>query len=230
MTHDSGLIRIRSMAPRRSILKGLAAGSALAATGIPFRSAAAATEVTMICWQGYDDGLRADSYLANNDITVNATYIGSNDEILAKIQGGGMGTIDIVTPYMGYVPLMVAAGMLEPIDVSKIPNFAKILPVFQNDPNINVDGQLYAVPFTWGSAPMLYDPAALDFEPKGWGDLMRPEVEGKIGISDDPLGNITLAAIMATDAEVATEITHAQLEQAIDYLVEDQGAFQGGDH
>ncbi len=220
MTHDSGLIRIRSMAPRRSVLKGIAAGSTLAATGIPFRSAAAATEVTMICWQGYDDGLRADSYLADNDIAVNATYIGSNDEILAKIQGGGMGTIDIVTPYMGYVPLMVAAGMLEPIDVSKIPNFEKILPVFQNDPNINVAGQLYAVPFTWGSAPMLYDPAALDFEPKGWGDLMRPEVEGKIGISDDPLGNITLAAIMATDAEVATEITHAQLDQAIEYLIE----------
>jgi spermidine/putrescine transport system substrate-binding protein len=33
------------------------------------------------------------------------------------------------------------------------------MPLFRNDPNINVDGVLYGVPFTWGSGPMMYDPA-----------------------------------------------------------------------
>jgi spermidine/putrescine transport system substrate-binding protein len=33
------------------------------------------------------------------------------------------------------------------------------MPLFRNDPNINVDGVLYGVPFTWGSGPMMYHPA-----------------------------------------------------------------------
>jgi spermidine/putrescine transport system substrate-binding protein len=36
---------------------------------------------------------------------------------------------------------------------------------------------------------------------------------------DDPIGNIMLAAILATDAEVATLLTPAQLKEAVDYLI-----------
>ena len=62
---------------------------------------------------------------------------------------------------MGYMPLLAKLDLIQPIDVSRVPNLEKVLPIFRNDPNINVDGKLYAVPFTWGGGPMVYDPAVI---------------------------------------------------------------------
>ncbi|MCP4380906.1 MAG: extracellular solute-binding protein [Hyphomicrobiales bacterium] len=217
---ESGLFIMRSFASRRDVLKGAAIGTAGLALSGSLSKALAATDINMVVWQGYDDAFTAGTFLEDNDLNLNATYIGSNDEILTKISAGGRGSIDIVTPYMGYVPLMVAADMLEPIDEANVPNIKNVLPVFRNDPNIAIDGTLYAVPFTWGAAPMLYDPAFFgDNIPTSWHDLEKPELEDKFGFSDDPIGNITIAAIVATDAAVATELTPEQLTQAVDYLI-----------
>lgn len=218
--NESGLFITRSFVSRREMMKGIAAGSAGLALSGTLAQAQSTTSINMVCWQGYDDAFRAGSFMADNGLEINPTYIGSNDEILTKITAGGRGSIDIVTPYMGYVPLMVAADMLESIDEASVPNLANVLPVFRNDPNIVVNGKLYAAPFTWGAAPMLYDPAHFgDKIPTSWRDLETPELEGKFGFSDDPIGNITIAAIIATDAAVATELTEAQLKDAIDYLI-----------
>ncbi len=53
---------------------------------------------------------------------------------------------------MGYIPLLVKLDLIQPIDVSRVPNLEKVMPIFRNDPNINVDGKLYGVPFTWAAA------------------------------------------------------------------------------
>jgi spermidine/putrescine-binding protein len=217
---ESGLFVTRSFVSRRDLMKNAALASAGLALSGPIGRAMAAISINMVCWQGYDDAFKAGSFMADNGYEINPTYIGSNDEILTKISAGGRGSIDIVTPYMGYVPLMVAADMLESIDETSVPNLKNVLPVFRNDPNIVVDGKLYAAPFTWGAAPMLYDPEHFGAnKPTSWRDLEKPELEGKFGFSDDPIGNITIAAIVATDAAVATELTEAQLKQAIDYLI-----------
>ncbi len=55
-----------------------------------------------------------------------------------------------------------------------MPNLGRLVPMFREDRNINVDGQLYAVPFTWGSGPMMYDPAAHPTPPASWRDLLKP--------------------------------------------------------
>ena len=129
--YKSGLKRIRNFGlSRRNFNKGalgVAALSGLATAGIP-GIANAATDVTFLGWEGYDSGLFVDSYLADNDINLNTTYIGNNDEIVSKLVSGGVGTIDIVTPYMGYIPMMVAADILQPIDESKVPNLSKVHP------------------------------------------------------------------------------------------------------
>lgn len=219
---QSGLIKIRSMMRmnRRQFGLGAAAMGGLAATGLQSRQAMAATDVTFLGWQGYDEGLFVDDFMAENDINLNTTYIGNNDEIVTKLASGGLGSIDIVTPYMGYIPLLAESGLIQPIDESKVPHLASVMPLFRNDPNISLDGVLYGVPFTWGSAPMLYNPAVTGGAPTSWMDLFKPEYEGKVGMMDDPLGNLMLAAIIATDAESASRLTHDQLKAAVDFLIE----------
>jgi spermidine/putrescine transport system substrate-binding protein len=162
--------------------------------------------------------LRVGDFLAKNDIEVNFTPIGNNDEIISRI-AAGPGQIDIVTPYMGYIPMMVAAELLEPIDESLVPNLAKVPEVFRNDSNVIVNGTRYSVPFTWGSAPLAYDPAVIPNAPESWMDVLKDEYKGKVGMMDDPIGNQMLAAILATDAAVPTQLNKEQLDQATEFLI-----------
>jgi spermidine/putrescine-binding protein len=217
---SSGLIRVRSFGPmtRRRFMQGTAALGGMAAAGMLPRGARAATTIAFLGWQGYDDGLNTEDFLKKNDVTLSTTYIGNNDEIVSKLSAGGVGQIDIVTPYMGYIPLLAAAGLIDPIDESLVPNLKNCEPLFRDDPNVIVNGTRYSVPFTWGSAPMMYDPAATGKPPEAWADLWEPEFKGKVGMMDDPVGNMMLAALLATDAKVPTMLTKAQLKQAEDYL------------
>jgi spermidine/putrescine transport system substrate-binding protein len=218
---ESGLIRVRSMMrmSRRDFGRGMTALAAVSAAGLAGRAASAASTVSMFGWQDYDAGLRVGDFLQKNDIAVNFTPIGNNDEIVSRLAAGGAGQIDIVTPYMGYIPFMVAADLLEPIDESLVPNLANVPEVFRNDSNVIVNGTRYSVPFTWGSGPMAYDPAAISKAPESWMDILKDEYKGKVGMMDDPIGNQMLAAILATDAKVPTLLTPDQLEQATQFLI-----------
>ena len=220
---NSGLMKVRTMAPvtRRGFNLGALAAASAAALGSGFgaSSARAASEVVFLGWQGYDEALFVGGFMEEQGIELATTYIGNNDEIVTKLRAGGIGTVDIVTPYMGYVPLLAGTGLVAPIDTSMVPNLADVMPLFKDDENLNLDGQLYGVPFTWGSAPMMYNPAAVPEAPGSWNDLFNAEYEGKVGMMDDPLGNIMLAARIVTDAESATMLTHDQLRASVDYMI-----------
>jgi len=209
------LSMLQSLSRRTALKTGLAA----AAAGLFPVRAFAATAVTFLGWQGYDDPVAFDDFLKSKDLTLNTTYIGNNDEIITKLRSGGIGQIDIVTPYMGYIPLLAKLDVIQPIDTARVPNLDKMMPLFRNDKNVNVDGKLYGVPFTWGSAPMMYDPAVVPEAPKSWMDLLKPEYTGKVGMMDDPLGNMMLAALLATDAKVPTQLTPEELDKTIDLLI-----------
>src|SRR5215510_12995593 len=218
---NNGLIRTRSFGAmtRRDLMKGAAAMGTLEATGLGSRSASAATNVSMFGWQDYDAGLRVGDFLSKNDIDVTFTGIGNNDEIISRLAAGGAGQIDIVTPYMGYIPFLAASELIEPVDESLVPNLKNVPEVFRNDSNVIVNGTRYSVPFTWGSAPMAYDPAVIPTAPESWKDILKPEYKGKVGMADDPIGNQMLAAILATDAQVPTMLTQDQLNQATEFLI-----------
>ena len=97
---------------RRSALKTGFAAAAAAAGLISVRAFAAST-VNFLGWQGYDDPVTFDDFAKNKGITLNATYIGNNDEIITKLRSGGLGQIDIVTPYMGYIPLLAKLDLIQ---------------------------------------------------------------------------------------------------------------------
>jgi spermidine/putrescine transport system substrate-binding protein len=215
------LIRVRSYRTysRREFGIAMSALGGIAASGLAGRAASAEVEVTFLGWQGYDAPLLVDDWVTKNGVKLATTYIGNNDEIVTKLTSGGIGQIDLVTPYMGYIPLLAKTGLIEPVDTSLVPNLDKVLPLFRNDSNLNVDGVLYGVPFTWGSAPMMYDPATYPTPPSSWKDLLKPEFTGKVGMMDDPLVNLMLAAVVGTDAEFATLLTADQLKAAVDFLI-----------
>lgn len=221
-TKLSGLFALaeQSSLSRRSLLTGIAALGGAAALGLPSRPAYAATTMTWMGWQGYETPITAGTFLKDNDIDFQPTFIASNEEIISKLQAGGVGKTDIITMYFGYLPLMADGGLLEPIDPSKIAQFGDLIPQFTGNDAIRKDGQLYGVPWNWGSLPLMYDPAAVPTAPESWMDLMKPEFTKKVAMVDDPLGNLLIWGTVVTGKPMGTLLTRDEMKKVIDTLIE----------
>ncbi len=208
-----------SFLTRRSVLaSGLALGG-LAAMGWP-RPAHAATTMTWMGWQGYETPIKAGSFLKDNDIDFQPTFISSNEEIITKLQAGGTGRTDLVTMYFGYLPLMAEGGLLEPIEAEKIPLFGDLIPQFTGNEAIRHGGKLYGVPWNWGSLPLMYDPEQVPEAPGSWLDIMKPEFKGKVAMVDDPLGNLLIWGTVVTGKPMGTLLTREELKKVIDQLID----------
>ena len=203
---------------RRGFAIGVGGGAVAVACLRPV-AARAATKVGWVGWQGYDEPLKAGSFLADRQIELATTYITSNEEILTRLQAGGKGETDLVTIYYGHVPLMIAADLAEPIDEALVPGIGEVFPEFLNVDVLRHDGKLYAVPFTWGTLSMIYDPAATAV-PTSWRDCLKDEVKGKVAMVDDMTGLIATWAPIAVGTATPTRITLDQLRKTIDLLIE----------
>ncbi|MEX2647456.1 MAG: extracellular solute-binding protein [Alphaproteobacteria bacterium] len=203
---------------RRQAALGLAGAGVAGALALPGRAARAET-VQWMGWQGYDECYNVGTYIADNGITLEKTYINANEEIITKLQGGSIGSIDLITMYFGYLPIMAAAGLLDPFDDSKVAAAGHVIPQFLAQDSLRYDGQLYGVPWTWGFLPMMYDPAAIA-QPTSWMDVLKEEHKGKVVMIHDPLGNLMVwGKVVIPEAMHSTVLTHDQLKQVIDFLV-----------
>jgi spermidine/putrescine-binding protein len=213
------LSRLSSLS-RRGVLQGAAVLGALAAAGLMPRQARAATTMTWMGWQGYETPIKAGTFLKDNDIDFQPTFISSNEEIITKLQAGGTGKTDLITMYFGYLPLMAEGGLLEPLDPSRIDQFSDLIPEFTSHQAIRKDGNLYGVPWNWGSLPLMYDPEQVPTPPESWMDLMKPQFKGKVAMVDDPLGNLLIWGTVVTGKPMGTLLTREELKKVIDTLID----------
>ena len=175
-------------------------------------------ELDFLSWEGYDlPGIMTD-WLDQNAVTLTPTYPGNHDEIQAKLLGGSGGGTDIFTYYQGYKDFYTQLEIMTPIDESKIPNLAGLLPFFASDVGnywINENGERTGVPWTWSINALTYDSASVG-EPESYYDLLEPAAKGRIAVVDDPLGAYTIGALIL-GYDVAT-LTPDQLKEVEDFL------------
>jgi spermidine/putrescine transport system substrate-binding protein len=205
---------------RRRLLQGAAALGGMAAVGLRPQDARAATTMTWMGWQGYETPILAGTFLKDNDIDFQPTFISSNEEIITKLQAGGTGRTDLITMYFGYLPLMAEAGLLEPLDPAQVAQFGDLVPQFTSQEAIRYDGKLYGVPWNWGSLPLMYDPAVVTTPPESWFDILKPEHKGKVAMVDDPLGNLLIWGAAVTGKPMGTILTKEEIVAVIDKMIE----------
>jgi spermidine/putrescine-binding protein len=208
----------RSALSRRHVLAGAAAAGTMAAFGA--RPAFAKTTMTWMGWQGYETPILSGTFLADNDIDFQPTFISSNEEIITKLQAGGIGKTDLITMYFGYLPLMAEGELLEPIDTAKIEQLPRLIPQFVAQDAIKYQGNLMGVPWNWGSLPLMYDPAVVTTPPESWLDILKPEHQGKVAMVDDPLGNLLIWGTVVTGKPMGTILTKEEMVRVIDKLIE----------
>ncbi len=153
--------------------------------------------ISMISWEGYDFPEQMKAWKEANKVEVQATYMGSHDDIQAKILGGGGAGLDLITYGSSYKELYRELKILTPIDPEKIPNLKNLLPFFASNVQniwIEPDGTRTGVPADWGAVGISYDSDVIKDAPTSYDILFDPKFTGKVGIPDDPLGAYGQAA------------------------------------
>ncbi len=128
-------------------------------------------------------------------IKVNYTNFATNEELYAKLKGGGA-SYDIVIPSDYMISKMIKEGMIQKLDFSNIPNAGYIMPNFRNlayDPE-----NAYSVPYTWGTVGIIYDQTMIDMDEEDidWDILWDETYLDQILMFDNPRDAFMIAQIM----------------------------------
>jgi putative spermidine/putrescine transport system substrate-binding protein/spermidine/putrescine transport system substrate-binding protein len=150
-------------------------------------------DLNAILWEGYAPPASIKAFEKQYPgVKVHVTSIGSNDEVFAKIRTK-TGQYDIVPATTDVVKQYVDQGLVQPLDVSKIPNAPKAFAAFRNLPQAAKDGKTYGVANTWSADPILYNADVVKNPPASYRVLFDPRYKGKVAIYDD-LGSLWVGA------------------------------------
>lgn len=148
---------------------------------------AAGCTLTAIVWEGYTDPAFTQPFEAATGCTVKATYAGSSDEMFAKFRAGGGRNYDLISASGDITERLYQAGLVRPIDTSKLQNYSAVFESFQNGKWNTFDGQPYGVTFAWGPNVLVYNTEAVNPPPNSWDVLFDPQYAGKITLPDNPM-------------------------------------------
>ncbi|MCC6313815.1 MAG: extracellular solute-binding protein [Thermomicrobiales bacterium] len=206
---------------RRDVGKLFAAIGLTATLGPMFArgEASAASDLTMIVWEGYSDDTWAKPFEETNDARVEATFAGTGDEMFAAMQGSGGSTYDLVSASSDLPRRLYDADLLMEIDPAKLTNFPDLYPQFQKPPYITFDDKLYGVNFAWGPTTLLFDPEVVTSEPTSWSAMLDEQYKGKLATWNYPLQIGQYALLLDPKPENPFELSDEQLAQVKDMLI-----------
>jgi putative spermidine/putrescine transport system substrate-binding protein/spermidine/putrescine transport system substrate-binding protein len=179
--------------------------------------------LSLLVWEGYADPATVQAFEESRHCKVVATYMGTSDELVAKLRGGSASNYDVISPSSDVATSIVRAGLVTPLDLSKLPTFSQLSAKLRDLPLVKANGRVYGVPFMWGPNPLLYDTSVFKEPPESWSILWDRKFKGKISVWDD-LSTVYMAAqILGFDKPDPSQLynlTDEQLAAAKKKLIE----------
>ena len=175
----------RRNASRRSLLAGLGA----AAVGFSLEGCASKgpmgvngeeAKLNLYTWDTYTGKTTLADFKAATGVEVKMSLFATNDELFAKLRSGNPG-FDVIVPSNEFVTRFRLAGLIQPLDLAKIPNRSNLLPEFRNPPFD--PGRRWSMPYTWLVLGIGYRKSKIDGVPDSWKWLMDSDrYSGRIGL------------------------------------------------
>jgi spermidine/putrescine-binding protein len=141
--------------------------------------------LSLLVWEGYADSSYVHGFEQAHHCKVVASYMGSSDELVAKLRGGSASNYDVISPSSDVATSIVRAGLAAPLDLSKIPSYTQLSAKLRDSPLVKANGQTYGVPFMWGPNPLLYETTMFAQAPDSWNVFWDPKYKGKISVWDE---------------------------------------------
>ena len=169
--------------------------------------------LTLLVWEGYADSSFIAAFEESHHCKVVASYMGTSDELVAKLRGGSASNYDVISPSSDVAASIVRAGLAAPLDLSKIPAYSQLSARLRNSSIVRQNNQVYGVPFVWGPNPLLFDTSALAKPPDSWSVLWDPKYRGKISVWDELSTIYMTAQVLGYDKPDAGQLYNLSDEQ-----------------
>ncbi len=129
-------------------------------------------QLDIIAWPGYIERGETDKaydwvtqFEKETGCKVNVKTAATSDEMVTLMNKG---VYDLVTASGDASLRLVAGGRVQPVDLSRIPSYAKVDKRLQAAAWYTVDGKSYGVPYQWGPNVLLYNTSVFKEAPTSW--------------------------------------------------------------
>lgn len=167
-------------------------------------------------WGDYIDEDIFDTFEEETGIEINYETFATNEEMYTKIKKGGT-QYDIAIPSDYMIEKMIKEDLVEPIDLTKIPNYSNIDSRFKGlafDPNNE-----YSVPYFWGTVGIIYNKDLITEPVDSWNVLWDEAYSGQFTMIDSQRDSIMVAlkklgySMNTKDLNELEEAKNALIEQ-----------------
>ena len=158
----------------------------------------AETNLKLFTWAVYDSAELHPAYIEKYGATPSASFYADNDEAVLKLQAGYPSDVAVPTSYM--VSRFRDAGLLTPIDPSRIDAWDDIFDELKAIKGMVVDGKQWALPWAWGNSSIIFRPDLAPeysgLENNSWTIMWDPKYSGRIARRDSMDAAVLQAALL----------------------------------
>lgn len=193
---------------------------ALAVSGLALSSAARAAdpEMMVLDWAGWEIPEMVTDYVAKNGDAPTYALFADDDEAFQKVSSGFRA--DVVHPCAASVSRYRDAGLIEPWDVSKIPEFANLSPRMLDSPVLKDDAGVWYIPTDYAYTATAYNTDEVPVEDIASVQVFKdPKYAGRISLPDST-DDVWSLALLATGVTSWDTVTDEQFAAAAAWLRE----------
>ena len=205
---------------RRRLMQGAAAaGLTMVALPLLPRAARATVDLTVLEWAGYEEPkLRPEFAAKHGDPAY--SFFAEEEEALQKLRSGFQA--DISHPCNAMITRFREAGVVKPIDTSRIARWNEIIPDLMNFQGIEHDGKTWFMPYDWGFSSIGYRTDMVEEENPTYSMAIDERYKGQFGMNGQFDVALGIAGEIAGFKDIfnPTEEEMAQLPELFRKLVE----------
>ncbi len=187
---ENGRLTRRQM---HQVLASVGAVSIGMAFGPKGAGAAAADHPTVFTWGGYEEAGFHAEYDNKYGGAPNFSAFGDEEEAFAKMRAGFEPDVVMACSYK--VGIWRDAGIISPIDTSRLSHWDEIIPSLKNIDGIVADGERWWVCQDWAQTSITYRTDLVDIEEESWGLLWDKRYAGRLAMIDSLIDGVMVAAI-----------------------------------
>ncbi len=161
-----------------------------------FAISANAADLHVLNWKGYgaDEPWAVEAFEKASGHKVVNDFFNSEQEMLTKLRTNP-GLYDVVMINAAFTGQALAENLIQPIDTSKIANYADISPEKASSPMLNQDGKVFGVPWVWGLTAIAVNDKSFEAKPTSISVMWDEAHKGRVVIRDDAVEAMQFGAI-----------------------------------
>ena len=164
-----------------------AAVSALVVPALGVGAKRSGGTLKMIAWEGYLDQKWVGPFQKQSGCKIQAKYAGTSNDMFRLMSQGGGSQYDMVSASGDASLRLIYAGLVQPVDVSKVPQWKQFWSPFKSPPNNTVKGKHYGISLQFGPNTLIYRTDKVKPAPTSWSAIYSSKYKGRVTVPDNSI-------------------------------------------